>query len=762
MKRIPLRLTSGASLPSALRRPIVLALRMKPVLFAVLFAAQLSLPAGGQENARPEIPVLRWEQRSDWKNVKTLGAIGDGVADDTDALQSVLDASASGTTVYFPPGTYKTTKSLTIVGAKVGFAMIGHGRETRLLWAGPAGGNMIEINGLPYTRYEGFEMDGAGLAANGMVHFNTKQFETEIRHQHLAFKNLTGSAVEASTGDKYAMAETSFENCLFEKCGTGVRFPSFNDYDIIFDGCEFRGCGTGIFTGSGNFYARNSHFEGSTLYDIDCRKPEHGCSIRRCTSTGSNRFIYSASSVSPLTIENCHVADWTGMKAGELNMHTNLLFDNVFTNSRNPNAPLSHKGKIVEANNQPPLLHPPANQFPEAGPTSEPSLTAQTHFLRSEVPIPGKVFDVKAEFHAVANGRADDTAAAQAAIDAARAHGRGAIAYFPAGRYTINKTLTITGGDYYVGGSGVSSALLWKGEAGGTMIEVRDPQNITLENISVSSEKGGTDGLEILQTGGKGASRMTYEGVFVYGKYAKDPLNRGLMLKGLGKGEVVTVSSLMGNIRIDESAEAIILLNITYEGSLTVTGKSRNRSGFLGVLTRLCTHAVYGLSVRDNQNIVVSDFYMENTDSGYLLSGDPNDPPGHATFSSPKLNFRNQPTNAAVTINNYTGVISLVASQFHTKPEIIRFLKTGTQPVTLNLVADAFYGVKADLTGMEAPCSIYALGNNHAGLDLAADHPGSGIPADALPADPAVFRRILDDYRMLGKMDLEINHGWKR
>ena len=43
-------------------------------------------------------------------NVKSLGAIGDGVADDTKAIQAALD---QGGNIYFPAGRYKVTKQLT-------------------------------------------------------------------------------------------------------------------------------------------------------------------------------------------------------------------------------------------------------------------------------------------------------------------------------------------------------------------------------------------------------------------------------------------------------------------------------------------------------------------------------------------------------------------------------------------------------------------------------------------------------------------------
>ena len=70
----------------------------------------------------PGLPELNWEQRSDWLNVKTgmtgIGptAVGDGVADDTAALQAAFDAvrgkGSRFSTVYLPPGTYRITQTL--------------------------------------------------------------------------------------------------------------------------------------------------------------------------------------------------------------------------------------------------------------------------------------------------------------------------------------------------------------------------------------------------------------------------------------------------------------------------------------------------------------------------------------------------------------------------------------------------------------------------------------------------------------------------
>lgn len=70
-----------------------------------------------------QIPVLTWEPRSDWMNVRDSGAKGDGTADDTPAIQAVLDRtpetnenyaeSLRHRVIYFPAGRYRLTKTLT-------------------------------------------------------------------------------------------------------------------------------------------------------------------------------------------------------------------------------------------------------------------------------------------------------------------------------------------------------------------------------------------------------------------------------------------------------------------------------------------------------------------------------------------------------------------------------------------------------------------------------------------------------------------------
>lgn len=66
-------------------------------------------------------------------SVKDFGAAGDGIADDTAAVQAAINSGSSGfTSVYFPTGTYKITSQITISGDRV--MLYGDGSSSRILF----------------------------------------------------------------------------------------------------------------------------------------------------------------------------------------------------------------------------------------------------------------------------------------------------------------------------------------------------------------------------------------------------------------------------------------------------------------------------------------------------------------------------------------------------------------------------------------------------------------------------------------------------
>ena len=203
------------------------------------------LGAASAGAAAPQIPALSWDERSDWINVKTdivPAAVGDGRADDTLALQKALNGLRDGSVLYFPPGVYRITARLSLrnsTGARwIGGLLVGSGSNTKLVWDGAAGETMLHLNGIAYSRFVGFELDGRGKAGVGFHYQATQGFQTEVTHRHLAFRGFTNAAVlENHPNEGQALAETTFENCLFEDCERGVAFLQFESFIRSRSGC---------------------------------------------------------------------------------------------------------------------------------------------------------------------------------------------------------------------------------------------------------------------------------------------------------------------------------------------------------------------------------------------------------------------------------------------------------------------------------------------------------------------------------------------
>ncbi len=381
--------------------------------------------------------------------------------------------------------------------------------------------------------------------------------------------------------------------------------------------------------------------------------------------------------------------------------------------------------------------------------------SAEQSFLRETEAVPDTVFDAKRDFGAKGDGVTDDTAAIQKTIDAARLKGKGALAYLPTGIYVVKNTLVITGANYRVGGSGFRTGLTWRGTAGGTMLEVRDPVHVTLENINVGShdvEVPMHNRIDILQTDSGKPSHMTYDNVTVFGMYQKQPLNKGLWLRGLGKNAVVVAPHMQGNIHLIDCERATVLLNNTYEGSLVIEGKGKLRDGFTGVLMHLATGVTHALYLNNNQNFTASDFYVEQADAGYVFQGDDDDPPGRATIESPKLQMP-KPDAVAYDIRNYRGQITFCPVQYYCEPATMQLNQQGAAPLDIILAGCSFYSTRLTPNKTDA-AHLATLGNLSINTKL------EGLQADDnyTPDTLQKLSLALDDLRTLGALDLRLNH----
>ena len=351
---------------------------------------------------------------------RIYGAYGDGIHDDTAAIQAALTAMVNQSVsnswlVYIPAGTYLISSTLTtdINNGMYGGGIIGNGSATILKWTGATGGKMFQCGGMPLGWFEGITWDGQGVAADGIYDYITNgYFPSGLRHQNEAFLNFTGAGIYA--GDcSTAFSEQQIRNCLFYNCGTGISVYNFNYYNWYVEQCEFESCGTGMYWGYWtSAYVSDCHFQNSTSDDILNNTALYSLSIRRCTSYGSHDFLTGNS---PITIDNCVVDSWTNTGYAVSFSGTNdLIYDVRFLNppsgasppilaSNNigltmSNCQLNGSVNNVIANPTQPLLIPPG-----AGAVGCTLVNAQETFLKSTWPVPSVVKDLVTDFGAVRN-----------------------------------------------------------------------------------------------------------------------------------------------------------------------------------------------------------------------------------------------------------------------------------------------------------------------------------------------------------------------
>lgn len=243
-----------------------------------------------------------------WVNVKTAyGAVGDGKADDTAALQKACDAmrgsgSGSGPHVLFlPAGTYRLTARLTALG-KGGVSIIGeHPETTRLLWDGPKDGVMMWFNG-GRSRFSRLTWDGAGKAKSALEikwHDAKDPRQTSCSTFDVmdsVFQDL-GMGLDIG-GDVGGNDDQGYiARCKFLRCsdfGFGLRH--FNSVNWWVWHSEFIDCKVGVSNEpkpyGGVFHVYESVFRRSTEADITIFFTGF-FAFRNNTSIGSRRFFHA-------------------------------------------------------------------------------------------------------------------------------------------------------------------------------------------------------------------------------------------------------------------------------------------------------------------------------------------------------------------------------------------------------------------------------------------------------------------------------------
>ena len=251
----------------------------------------------GQAGAEPAAP-------GGLHDVRDFGAVGDGKADDTAAIQTTVDSGIGD--VRLPKGVYRITKPITIDLKKIGYTSVHGNGVARIVMAGP--GPALRFVGTHFGSadpkgftpdvwdrqrmplVDGISISGEHEQAVGIEAVGTMQITITRVHIHDV---LHGIHLVKNNRN------VIISNChIYENRGVGIYYDDVNLHQSNITGCHisYNACG-GIVSRAGN--VRNIHISGCDLESnmspdtkptanvlIDCRESRWGTAevaITGCT-----------------------------------------------------------------------------------------------------------------------------------------------------------------------------------------------------------------------------------------------------------------------------------------------------------------------------------------------------------------------------------------------------------------------------------------------------------------------------------------------
>ena len=504
--------------------------------------------------APPATPDLFVGPFPHWLNVKAhFAALGDGLSDDTAALQKAFDAVEENKgfkTLYLPAGIYRLSKTLTMKAAG-NLRIVGESPEAVVLkWDGPVNQDVLFFNGVRFVQLGRLTLRGSGRAGVGLhigIDYGNKEnlFPTGWGVYDLRFEDLKTGVL---AGAPNCQSEATYERCTFRKCNVGVLLKDANTANIWIRHSLFEECGTGI-TGGYHGTVLNCVFRRSRMVDIgggDCGY--YG--VRNCYSVGSRRFFENTDTLDgrPAVLQGNRVIDPTDPHpivltgAGPF-----TVFDNVVRSPAGAEGPVIERG----ANNNAAALFI-GNTFtagtPEAairvhaagssGRIIDTHVVSRAEVDTSEPELPRASERIAAEAPNVYQPDGLTGQSIQAAIDRAAAghHDRLVVVYLKGGLYQVDSTLLIPPAvQLYITGDasnwGGPVRLKWAGEGKGPMVKFVGPGNrATLEHMYLDGA-GRAAGIVIDQADQKGG-RVLLERV--HSEIFSQPVSEvGVMVDGL-------------------------------------------------------------------------------------------------------------------------------------------------------------------------------------------------------------------------------------
>ena len=253
-------------------------------------------------------------------SVKDFGASGDGVADDTAAIQAALDAAANlgvddkGALVHFPSGKYKITSTINYPMGKF-VSITGDGKPSMIVWDGAASGTMFLMD-----NFTGDEK---------------KIFIENIQLKADAADTVIGFEINRTSGQ--AVVNVSFRHILFNTMG--VALQASNECDqIVFENnyiLSYQTHGIKLLNGTcNNWFIQNNHFRSGIANSV-ALSSEGSVNI-----VFTNNTVQSGAAIRVVDLTDCDRVELNNIYAEATGSHATKytafkLTDSSFVNFEN-------------------------------------------------------------------------------------------------------------------------------------------------------------------------------------------------------------------------------------------------------------------------------------------------------------------------------------------------------------------------------------------------------------------------------------------
>ena len=227
------------------------------------------------------------------KNVKAFGALGNGLADDTAAINAAIEAARVSNTareVFFPPGSYKIISP----GLQMapGVRLRGLGKLASMLIAGIDDTVLVSYEASALAN--GFEIQDLGFLSGGFTNVTGIKLDGVANNKRLSLVSLKDLYLNCNLGIYLRFcANVSVQDCFANACHDGFHLNNVADATLSNNQAQ-NGSGYGFLIegGPGAFdegirldnCSTNGQAEGLTIIGQDWAQISE-CSFTTCTGT---------------------------------------------------------------------------------------------------------------------------------------------------------------------------------------------------------------------------------------------------------------------------------------------------------------------------------------------------------------------------------------------------------------------------------------------------------------------------------------------